>query len=80
MKKLLFLIPCFVLLFAGDAYAQKHSGSERMHRYNRNADAPNKSGDTYCKRYSREVRKGGQIEEEYGTACLDKQGNWRVKK
>ena len=95
MKILLFVIACVVLLLADNAYAQSHrySGNEQIHRYGRtessdymsrerrrNTDTPNRSGDTYCKRYSREVNKGGRIEEEYGTVCLDNNGNWRVTK
>ena len=98
MKKLLFLIPCMLLLFANDAYSRGHGKhSEDRTRYvdnmnmdrdiNRGRDRGIDRGDRrdkdktpYCKRYSREVRKGAGVEEEYGTACLDKDGNWRVKK
>jgi surface antigen len=35
------------------------------------------SGD-YCRDYSQIVRIGGQVQESYGTACLQPDGSWRV--
>jgi surface antigen len=35
------------------------------------------SGD-YCREYSQTIRVAGQVQESYGTACLQPDGSWRV--
>lgn len=38
----------------------------------------NDSEQTYCREYTQQVRIDGQIQESYGTACLQPDGSWRV--
>lgn len=38
------------------------------------------TGHGYCREYSELVRVHGQIQESYGTACLQPDGSWRVVK
>ncbi len=33
---------------------------------------------TYCRPYSQEIRIDGQIQESFGTACLQPDGTWRI--
>ena len=33
---------------------------------------------TYCREYSQEIRIAGQLQESYGTACLQPDGSWRI--
>jgi surface antigen len=33
---------------------------------------------TYCRPYSQEIRIDGQLQESYGTACLQQDGTWRI--
>jgi len=34
---------------------------------------------TYCREYTQEIRVNGQLEESYGTACMQPDGSWRVE-
>lgn len=34
--------------------------------------------DTYCRPYSQEIRIDGQIQESFGTACLQPDGTWHI--
>jgi len=38
----------------------------------------NNSAQTYCREYTQEIRVNGQMQESYGTACLQPDGSWRV--
>jgi surface antigen len=38
----------------------------------------NQQSGAYCREYSQEIRIDGQIQESYGTACLQPDGSWRV--
>ncbi|MDD4616100.1 MAG: glycine zipper 2TM domain-containing protein [Alphaproteobacteria bacterium] len=34
--------------------------------------------DTYCRPYSQEIKIDGQVQESFGTACLQPDGTWRI--
>lgn len=34
--------------------------------------------DSYCREFTRPVNVGGQLEDAYGTACLQPDGSWRI--
>ncbi len=40
--------------------------------------AVNQTYGSYCREYSQQVRIGGQVQESYGTACLQPDGSWKI--
>jgi surface antigen len=44
------------------------------------APAYTPSSSSYCREYTQQIRIGNQIQESYGTACLQPDGSWRVER